>query len=908
MVALPGIHAHYMPSKSMNFALLRSEGIAHAQALSGKIWTDYNSHDPGVTILEQLCYALTVVGYKTNLDVHQLVFGGGEAAIVKSNALYGPQEIFASGTVTLGDLRILFCDLLKNEGVDNVWFKKVTGSMTAGLFDVYVRTSAPPQLHASLEGKIREVYAAHRSLGEDIQRVIMLRPLYIDIAASIEINEEVSPEKALGDMFYALHEYFNPSATRLPLHELIHQGLGYETLFNTPAFEHGFIRKLPPMNDTKVFPISALDDIISNVPGIRSVRNLVVSKDGIRVTGKYITTEEGYLPEVSLESHKISIAVYRNHNKIGYDAYRVKHYYQEKTELQNKSYPFTPVHIEKKDEDVKRHIGTYVSVQNTFPIVYGIGRYGLPGNAPYARVRQARQLQSYLLFFDQIMLNHLAQLQNLDQLFSYTIDSAQTTYFTKLPGTGKPHDIPEIDKLTDKSLDENRLRALVHDNYFERKNRVLDHLLARFAETCPELQYPNLPALLGVEESTLSATLATIKSALLQQLPELSKHRNRGANYIAGHQPDAYPFKTRLSLLLNLRRSNVNDKALPSLTAPYQFLTPASQKSNASTSVRFKLPNHPESRDQLVFYGSLTDSYSIVSVDATVKPYIVLFHTQQAPHGTFLADCTSFDVAEELIAQLVDKFKKLHEQASDFYVLEHVLLRPTLEKQYDVELPLRQTPYSFQSAERDHLEEQRNLMVDVVIYGTDKTNYTINQEGPSYRIYLTDRQGNALVKLNTTFGEYALATTCIEQTLVPYFVELERKGLTGTADANFILMQERIDEETLLTPGITLVFPKWIPRFSDPEFRVLLRQSLCRCLPAHLRVNIRWLNLKDMAAFEQKFSAWQKLKRLVAQAGNNASAIQDRRVLRELRSSMADLDKISTELISEFVVSNTPET
>jgi hypothetical protein len=73
-------------------------------------------------------------------------------------------------------------------------------------------------------------------------------------------------------------------------------------------------------------------------------------------------------------------------------------------------------------------------------------------------------------------------------------------------------------------------------------------------------------------------------------------------------------------------------------------------------------------------------------------------------------------------------------------------------------------------------------------------------------------------------------------------------------------------------------------------------------------VNIRWLNLKDMAAFEQKFSAWQKLKRLVAQAGNNASAIQDRRVLRELRSSMADLDKISTELISEFVVSNTPET
>ncbi|MBT1686951.1 hypothetical protein [Dawidia soli] len=907
MVALPGIHAHYIPPKSMDYALLRSEGLAHVQALAGKIWTDYNSHDPGVTILEQLCYALTVVGYKTNLDLHPLVFGGGEAELERSNALYGPQEIFASGTVTFNDLRILLCDLLKNEGVHNVWFKKAGGS-TAGLYDVYVRTSASPDTHASLETRIRETYAAHRSLGEDIRRVIMLKPLYIDIAASIEISEEVSPEKALGDMFYALHEYFNPSATRLPLQELIHQGLGYENIFNTPAFEHGFIRKLPPLNDTTVFPISALDDIISNVPGIRSLRNLVVSKDGIRITGKYITVEEGHLPEVSLESHKMSIAVYRNHTKIGFDAYRVKHYYLEKIEIQNKSYPFTPLPAGKKDADVKRHIGTYVSVQNTFPIVYGIGRYGLPGHVPRARVSQARQLQRYLLFFDQLMINHLAQLENLAQLFSYNLDSAQATYFTKLPGAGPLHDIPDVEKLTDRSLDEGRLRALVHDNYFERKNRVLDHLLARFSETCPELQHPNLSALLGVTEPELSATLATIKSTLLQQLPELSKHRNRGLNYFAAYQPDAYPFKARLSLLLNLRHSAAQDKAMPSLTAPYHFLTPADPRQKGGGSVRFKLPHHPECRDQLVFYGALADSYSIVPVDATVKPYIVLFHTRQVPQGTLLADCASFDEAEELIAQLVARFKKLNDQASDFHVLEHVLLRPTLDKQYEVELKIRQTPYSLHATERDHLEEQRNLVVDVVVYGTDIANYTIHQEGSSYRVYLTDRHGNELVKLNTSFDEYALAETCIEQTLVPYFLELDRKGLTGVADANFVLTQETTAHEALLTPEITLVFPKWIPRFNDPEFRILLQQSLCRCLPAHLRVNIRWLNLKDMAAFEQKFSAWLKLKRLVTAAGNPIATARNRHDLRELRGSMADLDKLSAELISEFVVSKPPET
>ncbi len=39
-----------------DFSSLRQEGIALVQALSGGTWTDYNLHDPGVTILEALCY------------------------------------------------------------------------------------------------------------------------------------------------------------------------------------------------------------------------------------------------------------------------------------------------------------------------------------------------------------------------------------------------------------------------------------------------------------------------------------------------------------------------------------------------------------------------------------------------------------------------------------------------------------------------------------------------------------------------------------------------------------------------------------------------------------------------------------------------------------------------------------
>jgi hypothetical protein len=39
---------------SMNFERLRDEAIENVQKYSGAEWTDYNLHDPGITILEAL--------------------------------------------------------------------------------------------------------------------------------------------------------------------------------------------------------------------------------------------------------------------------------------------------------------------------------------------------------------------------------------------------------------------------------------------------------------------------------------------------------------------------------------------------------------------------------------------------------------------------------------------------------------------------------------------------------------------------------------------------------------------------------------------------------------------------------------------------------------------------------------
>ena len=38
-------------SESMDYDFLRKEAISKTQKISGEKWTDYNPHDPGITIL-----------------------------------------------------------------------------------------------------------------------------------------------------------------------------------------------------------------------------------------------------------------------------------------------------------------------------------------------------------------------------------------------------------------------------------------------------------------------------------------------------------------------------------------------------------------------------------------------------------------------------------------------------------------------------------------------------------------------------------------------------------------------------------------------------------------------------------------------------------------------------------------
>ena len=87
-----------------SFESLRAQGVRLTQALSGHTWTDYNLHDPGVTILEQLCYALTDLVYRADFPVADHLLAPGEEEIDYAGlSLHPPAEAFPSRATSASD-------------------------------------------------------------------------------------------------------------------------------------------------------------------------------------------------------------------------------------------------------------------------------------------------------------------------------------------------------------------------------------------------------------------------------------------------------------------------------------------------------------------------------------------------------------------------------------------------------------------------------------------------------------------------------------------------------------------------------------------------------------------------------------------------------------------------------------
>ena len=102
---------------AQDYFLLREKGIAYIEELGSATWTDYNAHDPGITILEALCYAMSELGYRIGFDIADILTE--ENGIIGfKQALFTARRILSNNPLTTNDFRKALIDL---PGVRNGW-------------------------------------------------------------------------------------------------------------------------------------------------------------------------------------------------------------------------------------------------------------------------------------------------------------------------------------------------------------------------------------------------------------------------------------------------------------------------------------------------------------------------------------------------------------------------------------------------------------------------------------------------------------------------------------------------------------------------------------------------------------------------------------------------------------------
>ena len=99
----------------LNFQELRTNAINYLGPITSAYWTDYNIHDPGITTLEVLLYAIMDLGYRANQPIASLLATNPDST---DTNFFTPAQILGCNPVTIVDYRKLLTDLTE---VRNAW-------------------------------------------------------------------------------------------------------------------------------------------------------------------------------------------------------------------------------------------------------------------------------------------------------------------------------------------------------------------------------------------------------------------------------------------------------------------------------------------------------------------------------------------------------------------------------------------------------------------------------------------------------------------------------------------------------------------------------------------------------------------------------------------------------------------
>ena len=562
-----------LPIAAMDYQAVRARAVELTRQMSGTAWTDYNVSDPGVTILEQLCYALTELPYRADLPVSRLLAAPETGRIdLRRQGLFPAWSILPCDPVTLNDLRRVVIDQVA--GLANVWFTPVTPPpphTPYGLYDVAIlalhdeggerlhqhrdldaafdddpdpvprreplrregwRRHWDPQrdeddqdgrahgCHERLIDEVARCYVAHRSLCEDVRSLIVLKPLRVEVRAELQLDDGADPSDTLANVLFQLGLFLAPEPSRADLQAQLAARSPPSAIFTGPLMRRGFIA------DDQLKPrLSAIDandvrQVLAAATGVLGVDSLAVRlADGAQTPTGPIPVPPDHVGRLALDvgSAEPPISLHRNRATCATDPLRVRRVLDQLWARHRRTWPLRTQYEAQYAPPAAPapSLSDYTSIQPQFPRVYGLVGGDATLDRSALRSAQAKQLKAYLLPFEQVIADSFSQLGVVRDLFSVEAGDGRTYACQSLRDL-----VPDVEPLLGPGY-EAGLAAIsaASGSGDARRNAVLDFLLSLYATQVPA----------GAVDD---GWLGEAKTAILTRVAAIGRGRGRGADYL----------------------------------------------------------------------------------------------------------------------------------------------------------------------------------------------------------------------------------------------------------------------------------------------------------------------------------------------------------------------------------------
>ncbi len=859
---------------TLDFKSLRDEGIALIQKLSGHIWTDYNLHDPGVTLLEMLCTAITDLAYRTDFPIQDLLADKNGLISSQNNTFFRKEDILTTNPISVNDFRMAIQDEV--EDVYNVWLEPVFSNSVSdsmkGVYRIYIqmardavsRGKHKEETIESIRKHIKKSFVSKRNLCEDWERdIVILRPENIKINADIMVTGNAKSEDTLAKIYSSLENYLNPPVKYYSESELLEEGFTTEEIFSGPLLQKGFIPAIRIASRRKIIDPEEMIQKIMQIDGVINVMRFSLETSEGTIGIKPFQLGEFNFPYLLINTTLPSIRIIKGKKPAPIDADIFNDLLMKEQEVSKRNF-ISSTRGTKSAKPLKgtyREVEQYYSIQDHFPSIYGIGREGLPAEDTNEHKAQARQLKAYLMLFEQLLANFLSQLAHGKDLLStdLTGPGASTYYSQPL------YDIPDVKDLLKaftniskttsaedwKTFKENinneyirSLKAALENNriYRERKNRVFDHLLARFnlkVEDYPVRLFNTLYGDPTIEER--ADDLLKWKSDLLNNLAELTHDRIKAFDYLkepeesreySGFQKGLSKLlyiqnmeRRPLSWVFDLRKTSSgggqqvnglmwkgNQRNNPGSASDHPFLTSDSFDFGEQTIRIFK-------------YGLDTGNYQITRASEETKDYQILYKDPEENHWNKIGGTHSTKPeAIRTLQALIRYLKQISIESEGFHIVEHLLLRPALKSNaFGFGFYETKNKLLFQHKQWSDFKGREEELQAIT------NNPPLDKKGK-------DRYLPLLKNLRSQKNQ--------KRQVYPGFGFWTR--ISG----------ELVINEAYFNSRMSVVFPSWPARFQEDNFRAFTEELFRAMTPAHVQINFFWMDIFEMKKFEKIYFQW----------------------------------------------------